>query len=144
KANRVIAVAPTLDVASAQAVAPAVANDLAFPIHVDPSFVYFGDTASHFYRAPRNGGGATLQEITPKAPPPPAAPFAVDDTYVYACGGQQIVRFNKDGSEPSTLLANLGDRANTLIVDATSIYFTTAGRPQGQGPPYGAVWKLAK
>jgi hypothetical protein len=145
--NKYVAVAAPTDLNTTQPLCAPVASasQLGQQTQVEGAYVYFTDIAGRFYRAPRTPQTQPppAQEITPTGAVP-SIPFVVDASHVYALGGGKIVRFNNDGSGGAVVLATLSDTAVTVVQDATSIYFTTYGNFANQGPPYSALWRLAK
>jgi hypothetical protein len=115
-------------------------------VTVDDDFVYWNDTASHFWRHPRSTLGGSPTEITP--PNLPLQPrFTIDDQYVWEWGNGKIIRFPKDGSGNATLVYALpnGDLVYGFAQDARTIYFGSyGGGYQVVGQPYSAIYKLAK
>jgi hypothetical protein len=108
---------------------------------LDASNVYFDDTQGHLFSCPRTPGAASPVDITPLGQTV-SGPFIVDDTHVYAFGGRQIVRFNKDGSGGWKKLVTLIDTSYAAVDDPTAVYFTTYGSQTTA--PYAAVWRMAK
>jgi hypothetical protein len=108
--------------------------------------VYFTGNAATFYRTSSTPTGSPQAAQQILASGIAAPPFLVDpdDVYVYAVGDQSVVRFRKDGTGSPTVLATMSDVTYVVAQDKASIYFTTAGKLQNQGPPYAAVWRLAK
>jgi hypothetical protein len=119
---------------------------------VGSEYVFWADeTNQAIYRAPVGCPGV-VEDITP-----PGFTFArswltlrTDDQWVYVInsdigppGAGVISRFRIDGSSLE-VMATMDDAVMGVDQDSTALYFGTYGQGQQKGPPYPAVWKLAK
>jgi hypothetical protein len=127
----------------------------------DGMYIYWLDAnALRVFRAPYTGGPTT--EVTPKGGLPSTFGrygFLADSVFNWLyyfdssiatnghAPGGAIYRMPKDGSAGGlqTITTSLPDGVSALTQDATSLYWTGYGDDNnGGGPPYAAVYRLAK